>query len=312
MVRNSRTQGRARGTLPMVIRFWGTRGSIPSPGPETVRYGGNTTCVEVRVGGRLVILDAGTGIRKLGLKLLQEAAGDSIQAVILFTHTHWDHIQGLPFFVPFFRRGSEFTLCGQRGLTKLEQVMHGQMDAPFFPVTFAELPAKITFEELTSSVFELNGVFISAIALNHPGGAYGFRIGWRGKTMVFMTDNDALAQVVAPLTAPPPGKRTNSVKLTPEDASFVEFCRGADLLIHDCQFTLGEYVQRRTWGHSSIEAVMELSRRAGVKEVVFFHHDPEHSDSFIDQMVATGRDWAAERGVAVNCFAAAEGMEITL
>lgn len=304
----------------MIIRFWGTRGSIPSPGPETVRYGGNTTCVELRVGGRLVILDAGTGIRKLGLRLLQEAAGDSVHGVILFSHAHWDHIQGLPFFTPLFRRGSEFVLCGHHAGANLEQILHGQMDGPVFPVSFAELPAKITFQELDQEVFEVHGVFISLIPLNHPGGAFGFRIGWRGKTMVFMTDNDALSAVVAPLAPVPRGHGRGSKHkvayadegLSKMDESFIEFCKNADLLIHDVQFTLGEYVQRRTWGHSSIEAVMELAKRAHVKEVAFFHHDPEHCDDFIDQMVETGREWVKQHGCSVKCFGAAEGMEICL
>jgi phosphoribosyl 1,2-cyclic phosphodiesterase len=279
----------------LIVKFWGTRGSIPAPGPETLKYGGNTSCVEVRCGGEIIILDAGTGIRDLGTKLLKEMP---VKASILFSHMHWDHIQGIPFFRPAYVPGNEFRLYGNKDWdTKLEYALKWQMQSPNFPVTLEEMNtvgARMEYIDIDAgSVFRIGDteqITVRSIELRHPDKAFGFRLEYGDKSMVYATDTESL---------PKP------------DEKLVELAYGVDLLIHDAQYTTEEYYgvnrdPRRTWGHSTPEAAAEVAIAANAKKLVLFHHDPYHDDVIVDQM----------RVIAAAIFpetvAASEGMVIEL
>jgi len=279
----------------LIIRFWGTRGSIPTPGPETLKYGGNTSCVEVRCGEEIVILDAGTGIRNLGMELLKEMP---VKASMLFSHMHWDHIQGIPFFRPAYVPGNEFRLYGNKDWeTRLEYALKWQMQSPNFPVTLEAMNAvgaKMEYIDIDAgSVFHVGDteqITVRSIELRHPDKAFGFRIEYDGKSLVYATDTESLPE---------------------PDKNLVELAHGADLLIHDAQYTIEEYYgvnhdPRRTWGHSTPEAAAEVAIAANVKKLALFHHDPYHDDATVDQMLQS------TRAIFPNTIAASEGMLIKL
>lgn len=292
--------------MTLRLRFWGTRGSIPTPGPATVRYGGNTPCVEVRTETNgLVILDAGTGIRELGRALLAEsrARGDGrtpeIRADIFLTHAHWDHIQGIPFFAPIFQRGNDFTFWGPETQDAgLERVIRDQMAPVVFPVSLAELEARVAFRGLGEERVNGDGYTVSAFAVQHPGGALGYRF-TGGKTgdrsFVYVSDNELASH---PSYGSRPGWRDE----------LVEFIRGASLLVHDATYTTEEYERHRGWGHSTYEEAVTLALDAGVEELVLYHHRPERSDEEVDRCVAASRALVEARGGRLAVSAAAEGM----
>lgn len=287
------------------VRFWGTRGSIPSPGASTVKYGGNTPCVEVRTSTDwLIILDAGTGIRELGRSLMQKANGATIQGDIFLTHAHWDHIQGIPFFGPIFGRGNHFTIWGSKSLEKsVDQIVRDQMSPVVFPVTFEELDATIDFRALAEEECEGPGFAVKAIQVRHPGGALGYRFTDRGDgggALVYISDNEL--NLSAKYDAIPSGWRE----------SLVEFVKGAKVLVHDATYTKAEYQQHRGWGHSTYQDVVELAGDAGVETLVLFHHKPERTDDEIDRCVEECRELAAGRGGAMRVIAAAEGLTLTV
>lgn len=291
--------------MGLSVRFWGTRGSIPSPGAATVKYGGNTPCVEVRTSTNwLIILDAGTGIRELGRSLLRNANGTSIEGDIFLTHAHWDHIQGIPFFGPIFGRGNHFTIWGSKSLEKsVDQIVRDQMSPVVFPVTFEELDATIDFRALDEETCEGDGFAVKAIQVRHPGGALGYRFtdrGGDGGALVYISDNELNARA-----------KYDAIPATWRD-SLVEFTRGAKVLVHDATYTQAEYQQYVGWGHSSYEDVVALAADAGVETLVLFHHKPERSDEEIDRCVEECRELAAGHGSAMRVIAAAEGLTLTV
>lgn len=288
--------------MTLRITFWGTRGSVPTPGARTVRYGGNTPCVEVRTGqGTLLILDAGTGIRELGHSLVERAAGGAIEGDIFLSHAHWDHIQGLPFFAPIFQRGNRFTIWSSRALEQsVDRAVREQMSRGVFPVAFDDVAAEIDFRHLGGDSLERPGYRLAAIPVRHPGGALGFRVtdgNSRGGALVYISDNelDPAARYDTP-----PGWRD----------SLVEFTRGARVLVHDSMYTEDEYVEHRGWGHSRDRDAVELALDARAGTLVLFHHRPERSDDEVDRRVAECRAIVRSRGASLEVVAAAEGMTL--
>ncbi|MES2177276.1 MAG: MBL fold metallo-hydrolase [Gemmatimonadota bacterium] len=289
--------------MALTLRFWGTRGSIPSPGPSTVRYGGNTPCLELRTeDGWLVILDAGTGIRELGRSLLDRANGEAIAGDIFLTHAHWDHIQGIPFFAPLFRKGNHFTIWGSKSLqTSIDRVIKDQMSPVVFPVTFEELQARIDFQELAEEQRAGNGYEVAAMAVRHPGGALGYRFTDGNGTggLVYVSDNEVSERAKY---EDQPGWRDR----------FVDFARGASVLVHDTMFTTQEYDAFVGWGHSTYDDAVEIAIEAGVEKLVLFHHRPERTDEEVDRCTASCRALVAAKGARLQVVAAAEGLSLVI
>jgi phosphoribosyl 1,2-cyclic phosphodiesterase len=248
------------------IKFWGVRGSIPVPGPETVEIGGNTSCVEVRCGEHLLIFDGGTGLRVLGRDLLSQMP---ITAHLFFSHVHWDHIQGFPFFTPAFVPGNHIHLYGGAAVTgTVATALAGQMEMPNFPVTLGEMPADLCFHDLCErDVVELvGGVRVTSAAGNHPNGVFAYRVDYEGKSVVYATDTEHYSI---------------------PDPKLVKLARDVDVLIYDSMYTPEEYAgevdgtPRTGWGHSTYEAGVDLVKAAGAKRYVLFHHDPMQDDAAV-------------------------------
>lgn len=292
----------------MRVRFWGTRGSIASPGPATVRYGGNTSCVEVVTGaGERFVFDCGTGIRPLGLDLLKQAESP-IRATILLGHTHWDHIQGFPFFMPAFESGNEFTICAPKGIERsLSDVLAGQMEYTYFPVELSQLPATIEFRELDEGAFQFGTAKVFAQYMNHPAPALAYRIESDGVILVYMCDHEPFAERLW-REGTQPGS-LDSI-LHEGDRRHAAFMRHADLVIHDSQYTPEEYPLKRNWGHSSYEYPVELAAMSDVHRLVLTHHDPTHNDDFLDDVQSKARHLARKRNFMMQVMCAYEGMEI--
>jgi len=271
------------------LTFWGTRGSIPSPGKGREYYGGNTTCVELILkSGRQIIIDAGTGIRELGNNMLKNNMVVD-NSYIIFTHFHWDHIQGLPFFVPAYIKGNIFTVMGvETDPDKLHEIIYNQMKTPYFPVGLETMKTQLRFERLFKQNFEIDDVKISYTNTNHPQPTLAFRFEENGKTITFMTDCELNSQS--------------------SDAKgidyFAEFSKNSDYLIVDAQFTENELPNRFGWGHSSNMDALKLAILSKSKNLILFHHDPSHDDNFIDKMVKDVLSKANEEKVNINCTAA--------
>jgi phosphoribosyl 1,2-cyclic phosphodiesterase len=296
------------------IKFWGVRGSIPTPGAGTVRYGGNTSCVEVRAGGEIIILDAGSGIRLLGQSLQREFGADPINLALLISHTHWDHIQGLPFFLPAYGRQNQLRVLGYDGTrARLGEILAGQMETPFFPVSMSELPGKIEIEELKEHEFEIGTVRVRSKFLNHPGVCVGYHIFTEAGSVAYMPDNEPFEQLEVQLRNRGT-ENTGHYYKSPENerAELVEFLRGADVLILDAQYTDEEYQGHIGWGHGSISSVVSLAAAAAAKRLVLFHHDPNHDDAMIDRIVESARMQIAQIGESITVEGAKEGAELVL
>lgn len=290
----------------MHIRFWGTRGSLAKPGPSTIRYGGNTSCVEVRAAdGTLIILDCGTGAHDLGQNLVTSGE-QSNRGHLLITHTHWDHIQGFPFFAPLFVPGNEWDVYAPQGLgRRLEDTLAGQMEYAYFPVTLGQLGATIRYHELAEGSFDLGAVRVTARYLNHPGLALGYRLEAGGVAMVYATDHEPHSRHQSEVADAAQARPVHR-----EDQRHVEFLAGADLVIHDAQYTLEEYPSKLTWGHTPAELAVDFALAARVKRLALFHHDPFRNDAAVDRLVETCRRRAAAG--ALDVFAAAEGQMMEL
>lgn len=279
---------------PMTVKFWGVRGSIPSPGSYTGRYGGNTSCVSVHLdNGKTLVLDAGTGIRDLGKTLMSEKT----DIFVIVTHVHWDHIQGFPFFIPLFQKDRLIHVFPyQQGKTVFNSLFE-QMDGAHFPLSMDQLPSnyRIVNEDI-SQFMQAHGFNISRINNNHPGGAYGYRIENEGRSLVYITDNELY----------PPYEKNNDFD------SFARFCKGADVLIHDAQYTEEDMPLKHGWGHSLVSQACELAAAAGVKHLVLYHHDPDRSDQQLDAMQEKARSWFKENSHHIQCTAAHEGLVINI
>jgi phosphoribosyl 1,2-cyclic phosphodiesterase len=272
------------------IHFWGVRGSIACPGAATVRYGGNTPCVEMLVAGYRLIFDAGTGIHVLGQSLLSHLP---VSGHLFFSHSHWDHIQGFPFFSPAFMEGNEFDIYGgviPHGVT-IEQRLRDQMNQPNFPVPLQVMGANLRFHNLDyGDTVKLGDVTVSTGLLNHPGGAMGYRVSWQDRSVAYITDTEHFSNRL--------------------DLNVLELIDRSDVLIYDCTYTNEEYYHPQTskigWGHSTWQEGVKLAQAAQVKQLVIFHHDPSHDDKFMDKIEVQSTQAFARSVVA------REGMKILL
>ncbi|MDP3176774.1 MAG: MBL fold metallo-hydrolase [Spirochaetaceae bacterium] len=275
------------------VRIWGDRGSMPTPGPETVVFGGNTACLEVRCGDRLLIVDAGSGIRKLGDKLMAEDLKKGpISADILITHTHWDHIMGFPMFTPIYVPGTRLRIRGPISYEddSLEQVIGSQLSYRYWPVRQEELSAKIEYEQIKEATLDLgDGIYITTKYLNHPVLCLGYRIEYEGKSLVTAYDTEPFRNVFPTDPADPSydeeTAREGETAAREENEKLLGFFRGADLLVHDTQYTAKEYQAGKTgWGHSSYEHAINAAHKARVKHLVLFHHDPNRGDMELQEL----------------------------
>jgi CheY-like chemotaxis protein len=293
----------------MRIRFWGTRGSIATPGPGTNHFGGNTSCVELTTaGGELLIFDCGTGAHPLAAALM--AARKPVRASILLGHTHWDHIQGFPFFSPAFVKGNSAAIYGPEGSGRsLHDVLAGQMEFTYFPVELNQLPADITFHELTEGIHTIGGARIATQFLNHPAMTLGYRVEADGVAMVYLVDHEPFSDDLW-LAGAEPG-RIDSI-LHEGDRRHARFMADADLVIHDAQYTPDEYVAKKTWGHSTYDYAVRIAAAAGVRRLALTHHDPSHNDDFVADIERKARRLALQLGTDLEVFCAYEGCELDL
>lgn len=296
------------------VRFWGVRGSIATPGPATNRYGGNTSCVEVRADGEILILDAGTGIRPLGTELTREFKNQPLSLTLLITHTHWDHVQGFPFFAPAYNPKNRIHIHGFEGAWKnLEGIFSGQMESPYFPIGLKQMPGNIVFEELREMEFRVGRVGAQAAFINHPGVTVGYRLNTSTGSVAYLPDHESCFRMRSLAGAGrAPAQADELAFARREDEKTLRFLQGVDILILDAQYDIEEYRERVGWGHSCVEDTVEMAVRCGARQLFLFHHDPGHDDAKVDQMVAHAREIAAWHGGQIEVFAAEEGLKVPL
>jgi phosphoribosyl 1,2-cyclic phosphodiesterase len=279
----------------MRVTFYGVRGSIATPGQSTVRYGGNTVCVDVRLAdGTVVVLDAGTGIRELGRALRGDPKAGLLH--LMLTHAHWDHIIGLPFFGPIWNKETRL-IIHPLATQAQEKLRHDSVlfDQIHFPVRAADIPAKIELVEPKTTSWRVGSAQVTRVQLNHPGGAQGFRIDdTDGASICYMTDNELS----------PPGTPATSL------SQLAEFCRGTGLLIHDAQYVQADMPGKLGWGHSLVADVLELGRQTEARTLALFHHEPERDDDALDRIGASGKSWLKEKGSATDLVVASEGLTL--
>src|SRR5213076_975262 len=260
------------GSVPPRLKLWGVRGSLPVPGPGTVRYGGNTSCVEVRADGEIVVLDAGTGIRGLGLALEKELGPQTIKLTLLITHTHWDHIQGLPFFAPAYNGKNLIRILGYEGARAgLAAILAGQMETPFFPVSLRELPSHLAIEELKEMEFRIGKVKVRSHFANHPGICAGYRLFTSSGSVAYFPDSEPY-ELLKMQFASRDGISEEEARdfARTERTKMVQFLQGCDVVILDTQYTDEEYAQHIGWGHSSLSSVVSLALDAEVRQLLLF------------------------------------------
>ena len=286
------------GTL--TVSFWGVRGTLPVSRPDSRRYGGNTLCVSVDIpDGRLFVFDAGTGIRALSDALL--AAGRTrLDARMLISHPHWDHINALPFFVPFYMQGNTFEICGPtHGDITMRGLISAQMDGVYFPITSREFAADVQYRDLAEGTYDIGGVAVRTVLLSHPGNCLGYRLEYAGRTLCYVTDNELY----------PPDSPSRSEEYVER---LVDFCRDTDALITDCTYADDEYAKHVHWGHSSVSQVAELAWRARVRTLHLVHHDPGQSDADIDAKLAAAQAWLTAHGADTKVIAPVERAQMEL
>ncbi|MDO8786435.1 MAG: MBL fold metallo-hydrolase [Syntrophales bacterium] len=279
----------------MIIRCWGVRGSIPVSGEEYLKYGGDTTCMEIRTkDDEIIIIDAGSGIRRLGNSLLAEGRH---QYSMIFTHAHWDHLMGFPFFKPIYLKKTHITMYGcPFAQASIKHMISRIMSPPNFPVTFEEITAKITYHEACEDFFSLHSLTVTPIALSHPNRGLGYKFIEDGRSFVFLTDNELMFKH--------PGG------LNYQD--YLDFSADADLLIHDAEYNEEEYRKTRTWGHSTYKDALRLALDARVKKFGLFHHNQDRSDQALEKIIEDCQEIIKERNVSLECFAVYPGIEIAL
>ena len=291
----------------MKLRFWGTRGSIATPGPSTNRFGGNTSCVELLTNaGQHFIFDCGTGARLLGMHMMEHAP-KPIRATILISHTHWDHIQGFPFFAPAFVEGGHITVCGPAGgNNSLRNTLSGQMEYAYFPVQLGDLGARIDYRDLPEGENEIGGVRIITQRLNHLAATLGYRIEADGVSIMYVCDHEPYWEALWHSDALP-GKLSSI--LHAGDRRHAEFLRNADVVIHDAQYTPEEYPAKKNWGHSTYRYVTQIAAAAKVKRLFLTHHDPTHDDKFLSGIEKQAKAIALDAGSTMQVSCALEGWQ---
>ena len=279
----------------IIVDFWGVRGSVPSPGPTTTRYGGNTSCVSITADDKILILDAGTGIRNLGSAIISKP---DLEIFVIVTHSHWDHIQGFPFFTPIYQPNRPvhmFPTLHKKNVVLASLI--DQMDGAHFPITPDQVPSNFNFvAENPLDFLENNGFQLEMVPMNHPGKAFGYKITIDDKIICYFTDNEI---------DPPYEKSIELNELTNQ-------CRNADILIHDAQYTEDDMPLKHGWGHSLISQVTELGKSAEVKNLVYYHHDPERTDDLLDKELEKAAKTLKENGSSVQPYFAYEGLKLTL
>jgi phosphoribosyl 1,2-cyclic phosphodiesterase/ActR/RegA family two-component response regulator len=284
----------------MTLEFWGVHGTLPAPGRDTQGYGGNTSCVSLRLPrDRLFIFDAGTGIRPLGDHLIRRRR-DKLRATLFISHAHWDHINALPHFAPLYIPGNEFEICGpaQDGIS-VQEMVSAQMDNIYFPITVKEFGARVQFRDLREGEYEFDGVEVRTLLLKHPGYCLGYRVQRKQGAFCYVTDNELF-----PLDSPAHDARYLS--------KLIEFVRGAEILVTDTTYFDEEYPSKSGWGHSGLGEVCRLAAAAEVKRLCLFHHDPSHTDADIDRKAAIAADRLAALGADTQCLAPAEGQSLQI
>lgn len=277
----------------MIVRFWGSRGSIPVPDSRMIKYGGNTTCVEINIDKKVLIIDAGTGIRKLGESLVKR---DINKMDIIITHSHWDHIQGFPFFKPAYSPKTKINFLGcTNSYKRLKEILSQQMSVEYFPIEFSELKADIVFSDTCTKFYNAKDFKLEFIETNHPIFTFGVKIIKGRKAFVYITDNE--------LESPD--------KVTKRDA-FVDFCKDATYLIHDAQFTDQEYIRRKGWGHSTYSQIVKLAQESNVKNLGFTHHDPNRKDEELALIEKKVKDLCKRKKLKFSPFIVKEHQEILL
>ncbi len=288
---------------PTQLTFWGTRGSISTPGRATEKYGGNTPCITIEHEGTIIIIDAGTGIRNFGIDYLEEHAdaSEGSELHLLLSHTHWDHIQGLPFFQPAYRPGIKLRIYGtahKGGF--LESILRGQMDEEYFPVSMSALGAELHVQELSHSTFQIGDVRVDwEEQIHHPGGCVRYRFTVNGKRIVYASD----VELNKELDANDPAQRQQL-------SDYLAFIEGADLLIGDGQYTDDEYISKQNFGHTTVPVLIELAQQAQVKQLAIFHHDPQHSDTMLDEYLLELEERFDTGDNQLNFFWAREGITL--
>jgi phosphoribosyl 1,2-cyclic phosphodiesterase len=288
----------------MYVKFWGVRGSVPVPGETTLKYGGNTPCVEIRTSDdKMIILDAGTGIRALGNFILDKDIRQSLN--ILLSHYHWDHIQGIPFFVPIYQKDRQITFYGIPGSeNSIHKLLSSQMERDYFPIKIDEVAADIKFVHLKpNETFRLDGADIETYIVDHPSPTLTFKVTEKGKCVVYMTDNE--------LDVKGADKNNLDDKIKSKNKDLIEFCSGCDYLIHDMMFD-ALLKDKFGWGHSSYKALVHFAMMAEVKNLVFFHYNPDYTDQKIDEILEETISCVQKNGSELNCIAAKEGLTISL
>ena len=306
----------------MRVKFWGVRGSLPVPGRKTERYGGNTSCVEVRSeSGTRVVVDAGTGIRKLGKEIVAETEPGKSEVHLLISHTHWDHIQGLPFFSPLYQKGNRLAVYARkRDDLHLRAVFASQTDDPYFPIPFDEAKADIAFSELPDSAeFEVKDVKVACARLNHPYIATAYRLTVDGASVVYVSDTAPFSDILFEdeFIAQPPGPgaelpAADKKKLAKMRAGIVKLCEGADLVVYDTMFTPDDYRRIPHFGHSRPSDALQICQEAGARKLALFHHAPERSDAEVDAILDETKATAKRDGIKLDIVAAHEGLDVSL
>jgi len=282
----------------MTLQFWGVRGTLPVPGKKTIRYGGNTSCVTLHIEKKhFFIFDAGTGIKELSNHLVKQKRFP-LRAKIFISHPHFDHIDGLPFFVPLFMQGNEFEILGtHQGDKKMKDLISAHMDGIYLPFTIKEFAAKLTFRNLSEEDFFIEDIHIQTILLNHPGRCLGYRVKYKNKIFCYLTDNELYLE--------------NSPQHDPLVMNrLVHFIQDCDVLVSDATYTDEEYMKKIGWGHSSLTRVVDLADKAKVKLLCLFHHDPEQYDKDIDTKLKQAKALLKARHSSTRCIAPAEGKKI--
>ncbi|MGC8766548.1 MAG: MBL fold metallo-hydrolase [Brevinematia bacterium] len=294
----------------MVIKFWGVRGSIPVPGVNTAVYGGNTSCIEIRVEDNVFIIDAGSGIRSLGNDLKKR--NKHFEVNLFLTHTHWDHIQGLPFFSPIFDYRYKINIHGPSMLGKLRNMVSGQMGYIYFPVKIDDLASYLEFRELNSETFKINDVKISTIYIYHPTACLGYSFEYQGKKIVTLFDFESeikKSEIISGEYFNQMVRIIGKENVLNED-SILDFAKNADVLIIDAQYTKEEYKTKKGWGHSSIPSAINFGIKSGAKKIILFHLDPERKDEDMMLIEHYLENYFKLKNIKVGVYVAREGMEI--